>query len=61
MAFKIPQSMQGPSVDQQQLYHALANILSHDHVGQWGSDHLQESKSLNGSMVEESFPLMAAR
>ena len=48
MAFKIPQSMQGPSVDQQQLYQALANILSHDHVGQWGGDHLQEPKSLNG-------------
>jgi len=48
MAFNKPNQPQGPSLDQQGLYQALANILSHNHVGEWGSDHLQEPKSLSG-------------
>jgi len=46
MAFKLPAGLQ---VQSDPAYHeAIADVLGHHNIGQWGSDHNKESKSYQG-------------
>lgn len=47
MAFKKPLESKQQAVNPE-LMAAVAKVLSHNHIGEWGSDHTQESKSLGG-------------
>jgi 8-oxo-dGTP pyrophosphatase MutT (NUDIX family) len=48
MAFKNPVGNQSQPSVSPELMSAVAHVLSHNHIGQWGSDHIQESRSYQG-------------